>query len=43
MRDVAEASGVSLAELHAVYPTRNAILKAFSARIDAGGAGRRHR
>ena len=35
MRDVAEASGVSLAELHAVYPTRNAILKAFSARIDA--------
>ena len=35
MRDVAEASGVSLAELHAVYPTRNAILKAFSVRIDA--------
>lgn len=35
MRDVAEACGVSLAELHAVYPTRNAILKAFSARIDA--------
>ncbi len=35
MRDVAEASGVSLAELHAVYPTRSAILKAFSARIDA--------
>ncbi len=35
MRDVAEASGVTLAELHAVYPTRNAILMAFSARIDA--------
>ncbi len=35
MRDVAEASGVTLAELHAVYPTRSAILKAFSARIDA--------
>ena len=35
MRDVAEASGVTLAELYAVYPTRNAILRAFSARIDA--------
>ena len=35
MRDVAEASGVTLAELHAVYPTRDAILKAFSSRIDA--------
>ena len=35
MRDVAEASGISLAQLHGVYPSRGAILRAFSARIDA--------
>ncbi len=35
MRDIAETSGVTLAQLHGVYPTKTAILKAFSARIDA--------
>ncbi len=35
MRDIAETSGVKLAQLYGVYPTKTAILKAFSARIDA--------
>ncbi len=43
MRDVAETCGVPLADLHAAYPTRTAILAAFSKRIDAavlaGGGG----
>ena len=35
MRDIAETSGVTLAQLYGVYPTKAAILEAFSARVDA--------
>jgi len=34
LRDIAEAAGVGLAEAHAVYPSRQALLSAFARRID---------
>ncbi|SJZ88033.1 transcriptional regulator, TetR family [Enhydrobacter aerosaccus] len=41
LRDVAEASGLGLAELHRVHPDKVSLIRAFMARIDAevlGGA-----
>jgi len=35
LRDIAEAANVSLAEAYAVYPSRQAVLRAFARRIDA--------
>ena len=35
MRDIAEASGATLAQLHEAYPSKGAILDAFIAEIDA--------
>ena len=35
LRDVAEAAGLSLAELYKVYPDKVALVSAFMARIDA--------
>lgn len=39
LRDIAEASEVSLAELHALYPSKTAILKAYFDSVDAGVLG----
>lgn len=35
LRDIATAAGVSLAEMHTLYPTKTAILKAYFASVDA--------
>jgi len=35
LRDIAEAAGVGLAETHAVFPSRQAVLRGFARRIDA--------
>jgi len=35
LHDIADAAGVGLAEAHAIYPSRQAVLSAFARRIDA--------